>query len=805
MKILKFGGKSLSNGEGLNQVISIIKSKRAQNSDFVVVVSARDKSTDILESLLEKAKLGIDYSEEWSEFKKNQTEPCSDVNLDEEFKVLERTFEGVKLIEEYSLKVKDLVLAQGELMSAKLIAHMLEKQGINTIPVDSRKLFVTNSIFGSAHPYDKASKENTKDYFDSLPKNSLPIVTGFIASDEKGNTTTLGRNGSNYSASLLAKYLKADEVLNYTHVNGIYTANPDFVDDARIIRYLNYQEANELASFGTSVLHAKTIIPLIENNIPLRILNTFKPEDEGTLISNAVTKKGVKAISVEDNVAVIYIEGKGMLGKTGIDARIFTTLERENISIGVISQGSSERSVAFIVARENSGKTVSALRNEFNREVLNKDISEIYAIENVSVVTVVGQNLRSFSPAFQSLTRNNINILLTNSTLKGNNVSLVIDNNDILKAVNVIHSQIFGITKKINIAIFGKGTVGGTMIDQILESKDMIELRKEIRLNIFAIAGTQKILLNKEGISESWRTDYENSTCNNSSIDKIVSFAESNHLENLIAIDNTADKGFTDNYIKLIESGFDLISSNKIANTVSYNFYKELRNCLKQNNKQYLYETNVGAGLPLIDTIKLLHDSGENITRIKGVFSGSLSYIFNNFSDNDVPFESVLKEAIEKGFTEPDPREDLCGNDVARKLLILARELDLQNEFEEINIENLIPERLREGDAADFLSNLDKLNTPYSEIKSNQKPDHVLRYVGDLHGDLQQNKGILDVKLVSVPKNSSLGQLCGSNSIFEIYTESYGENPIVIQGAGAGAEVTARGVFGDLLRIAEKK
>ncbi len=805
MKILKFGGKSLSNGEGLKKVLSIIESKISENSKFIAVCSARDNTTDTLERILEKAKKGDDFTDDFQAFKKYQIEPANDVDLTAEFNILEKTFEGVKLIEEYSLKVKDLVLAQGEIISVKLISHILNLSGIKCTHVDSRDLFVTNSSYGSAHPFDDLSNKNTINYFNNIDKDTLPIVTGFIASDKRGNTTTLGRNGSNFSASLLAKYLNAEEVLSYTHVNGIYTANPDLVEDARIIRNLSYQEANELACFGTSILHAKTIIPLVENNIPLRILNTFKPDDEGTIISNVVTKRGVKSISIEDNVCVIYIEGKGMLGKTGIDARIFNTLEREKISIGVISQGSSERSVAFVVGQKNAKRTVSALRNEFDREISDNDISSIYSIDNVSVVTVVGQNLRSFSASYQSLTRNNIDILLTNNTITGNNISLVIENKNILKAVNVIHSQIFGIAKKINIAIFGKGTVGGTLIDQILKSHDKIEKRKETKLNIFAIVGTKKILFSKNGISSNWKQDYENSPIENSSIESVIEFAEQNHMENLIAIDNTADYNFINNYTTFIENGFDLISSNKIANTVSYDYYKELRNSLKQYNKQYLYETNVGAGLPLIDTIKLLHDSGESITRIKGIFSGSLSYIFNNFSLKDEPFDKTLKEAIDKGYTEPDPREDLCGNDVARKLLILARELDLENEFEEINIKNLIPEELRADDADTFLANLNKLNSTFDTVKANQKPDHVLRYVGDLHGDLQKKKGILDVTLVSVPKSSSLGQVCGSNSIFEIYTESYGDNPIVIQGAGAGAEVTARGVFGDLLRIADKK
>lgn len=382
-------------------------------------------------------------------------------------------------------------------------------------------------------------------------------------------------------------------------------------------------------------------------------------------------------------------------------------------------------------------------------------------------------------------------------------MSLVVKKEQLYKAVNVIHGQVFGVTKKINIAVFGKGLVGGTLIDQIIENTQSVLERRKIQLNVFAVANSKKVLLNKNGATKNWKQNLLENGDENASVDDIIAFAKKHHLENLIAVDNTASVNFVGNYIPLIEAGFDLVSCNKIANTLSFDFYKEVRAKLKEYKKQYLYETNVGAGLPLIDTIRLLHESGENITKIRGVFSGSLSYLFNNFSANNVPFSEVLKEAIDKGFTEPDPREDLGGNDVARKLLILARELDLENEFDEVNIKNLIPENLREGSPEDFLSKLDLLNEEYQTIKEQQEENHVLRYIGELSGDLSKEKGNLEVKLVSIPTNTPLGSLKGSDAIFEIYTESYGEQPIVIQGAGAGASVTARGVFGDILRLAK--
>ena len=590
---------------------------------------------------------------------------------------------------------------------------------------------------------------------------------------------------------------------NFTHVDGIYTADPELVADAHRIEQLSYNEANELANFGTNVLHAKTIIPLIEKNIPLRILNTFNNDNQGTLITAQPNKEGIKSLSVLENVALLNLEGRGLLGVTGVDARIFKALADNDISVSIISQGSSERGVGFVVDAGNATKAVHVLEKEFEKDFHSKDINKIAVDDDVVVISIVGQDLSTFHKPYNALIKNHVVPVLLNNTVTGKNVSLVVKKNQLHKALNVIHGEMFGISKKVNIAVFGHGLVGGTLIDQILASFHTIEERKKIRLNIFAVANSKKLLLNGKGVGNDWKRAIELSQ-HTSNVDEVIAFSDEHHLENLIAIDNTASADFVKNYNKLIENGFDLVSSNKIANTLSYDFYKKLREALNKNQKQYLYETNVGAGLPLIDTIRILHLSGENITRIRGVFSGTLSYLFNTFSSENRPFSEVLQETIDKGFTEPDPREDLYGNDVGRKLLILGRELDLQNEFADVEIHNLVPEQLRNSSIAEFLSKLNEFDDPYQTIKEQQKPGHVLRYVGDLHGDLQQDKGVLEVKLTSVPADSTLGQVKGADSIFEIYTESYGDRPIVIQGAGAGAAVTARGVFGDILKLTEK-
>ena len=802
MKVLKFGGKSLANGEGLNKVISIIENKVNAGEKITVVVSARGHATDELEDILNKAHKGRDYKLDFETFKNYQKAPFPAIDFSEEFLVLEKLFEGVSLLRDYSKKTKDEILAQGELLSIKLVSEILNQKGIKAKATDARQLIKTDDVFGNAQPISQLSKDNVKLYFKQNNNDTVNVVTGFIASNTKNETTTLGRNGSNYTAALLANYLDAEELQNYTHVSGIYTANPDLVEDAQKIRELSFSEANELANFGTTVLHAKTIIPLVEKNINLRILNTFNTDDEGTLITAKRSQKEVTSLSVLDNVALLNLEGRGLLGKSGVDARIFGALARKDISVSIISQGSSERGIGLIIDADQATQAVIALEREFEKDFYSQDVNNIHVVDDVSVISIIGIELSSFHKPFNALIKNQITPLLFNNTVTGRNVSLVVKKNQLHKAMNVIHGEVFGISKKINIAIFGHGGVGSALINQILKSKNEIENRKGINLNVFAIANSKQLLLNKKGVDANWNETIK-SVAIESSVEDIIAFAKTHHLENLIAVDNTSSANFYQNYIPLVEAGFDLVSSNKIANTISHDFYKELRVQLDAHNKQYLYETTVGAGLPLIDTIKLLHESGENITRIRGVFSGTLSYLFNNFSVQDKPFSQIVQETIDKGFTEPDPREDFSGNDVARKLLILARELDLQNEFEDVSVQNLIPEAYQNISVAEFLGQLNVLDEEFQNIKNNQKEGYVLRYVGDLSGDLSQDKGNLEVKLVSIPEDSTLGHVKGSDAIFEIFTESYGEQPIVIQGAGAGAEVTARGVFGDILRLSK--
>ena len=507
----------------------------------------------------------------------------------------------------------------------------------------------------------------------------------------------------------------------------------------------------------------------------------------------------IKEITFSKNKAIIKFGGRDFLGQVGVDGRIFKALTLARISVGMIAQQDAEQGISVLVNEADASQAVNCLIDEFEKERKSGDVSQIYSINNVSVL---GFESREIPKILSELSRNNIFPLILNHVAAKNRLNLVVTSSQDEKAKNIIEAELFSKPKTVHLAMIGHGKVGSELIGQVLRSAAEIRQRKKLDLRIVAVANSRKIAFSKEGFRENWNEQIAVAE-SPSNIDSLIEFSKQQQLENLIVVDNTASADFVKHYPHLAESGFDLVSSNKIFNTAPITEYRSFRHILAKKNKKYLYETNVGAGLPLIDTIRLLHLSGENITRIKGVFSGSLSYIFNEFSVRDVPFSTILQEAVAAGFTEPDPREDLSGNDVARKLLILARELDLSNELSDIRIQNLLPEALSARTREEFLNSLAELDERFQQIKEQQEPGYVLRFVGDLHGDLQQEKGELDVQLISVPAASALGQLKGSDSIFEIYTESYGAHPIVIMGAGAGAAVTARGVFGDILRLSE--
>lgn len=798
MKVLKFGGKSLQPGEPLNKAIEII-AEAAKEGQTAVIVSALGNSTDRLVELYEKTSRFDEVDEELNAFKRLQTMAIPELELEEEFEAL---IVDLDLVRKNGPSTENLsaILAYGELISAKVLTHMLQEQNLRAVFVDSRQLIkgsYTEADFTVDH---KQSNTLTTAYINALDDDNVPIITGFIASDENGRTATLGRNGSNYSTALIANYLNAEEVQNWTDVDGIYAASPKLVPEAQRIEHLSYKEAHELANFGASILHPKTIAPLMEKDIPLKIYSSFTGNKIGTTVSNEGGKTGIKAVSVIEDVALISIEGRGLLGKVGIDARIFTALSRNHISVRLISQASSERGIGFVVDAVDAPTATTILNEEFGYELLHGDVSKISFNLNMAIIAIVGRHNYSLEKAIKGLRRNKIWMHLISNSISGEHISLVVDNQDIRKAVNIVHSQVFGVIKTINLFAIGKGLVGGALIDQVLATSPEVEGRRNLRIRIVGVADSRRFTFNPMGLDKNWRQELSSSE-SSLDIQNIIEVLNDSALENIVLADNTSSQQIADWYPTFLKNQFDIVASNKKANSGPYENYAEVRNLLNRRGRLFNYETNVGAGLPIIDTIKYLYDSADQITRIKGVFSGSLSYIFNNYSVRREPFSKILLEAQKIGLTEPDPREDLSGEDVARKLVILSREIGLQVELADVSLENLIPEDFTTASSfTEFMSDSEKIDTVYQTLKDQLHSHEVLRYVAEL--DVLGEK--LSISLQKIAKDSPLGAIREADALFEIYTESYGDKPFIIQGAGAGGEVTARGVYSDLIRMGHK-
>lgn len=799
MKVLKFGSKSLVNGVRLNNSIEVIK-KANINYKVFVVISARSHTINTLKELLEKAVRGEDYRQKLDDLIAYQLEPIPDHSFNKEYDEIRRILDGVSLLGEYTLKIKDRLLAYGEVLSGVTVVNLLRKQGVSARFVDARGLIKTDERYGGAKVKIDISRENVKAFFHNSDRDTVEIITGAIASSENNHTTTLGRNGSNYSASLFANFLEVSEVEDWTTVDGIYSADPWMVPDARIIRNLSFKEANELANFGTEILHAKAIIPLIEKGIPIRILNILKPDDEGTLINEGIEDWGIKAVTAIENVALITVEGRGILGKVGVAGRLFSALSSVDINVKMISLASSERDIAFVIDAGDEYRAIEALEKEFAFELEFMDVSGINVDRDVAIVSLIGRSLSFFDKAYATLPKNNIHPYLLVNTINGENISIVISKSDLKKAVNVVHSQINNVPKKLNVIVFGVGDVSVAFMDQLIQSQERLMEKRNIAIKIVGIANHEKVLLHSEGIGADWEIRMESEGISNYTFYDIYKFIYENNLANVVVVDNTDSMEIVEHYPEFVERKYDIVAANKNANITEYSLYKNLRYLLRENRKNFFYATNIGAGLPLINALRIIQVSGDRVKKIRGIFSGTLSHIFNKFSEMDVEFSDVLNEAIELGYTEPDPREDLSGYDVARKMVILAREIGLAVDIDETILENLVPENLRENmDVDKFLRNEEKINKYFNKKKDILNKGEVLRYIGEI-----SDNGKLKAGLKVVPKESNLGEVKGADLLFEVYTELNGDTPFILRGTGVGDEIIAREVFSDLLRLAEK-
>lgn len=815
MKVLKFGGTSVGTVESINQVIQILQENLNEGRKIAVVYSAMGGVTN---RLIEIGKLAATSDLEYLQLLKsvedrhfaavrglidvkNQSSAIAKVKglLNE----LEDLLRGVFLIKELSARTNDFIVSFGERLSTTIVTEALKNRGIDAEYLDARKVIKTDDHFGYAEVIGDLTNELIRKHF--AQTNKLQCITGFIGSTIDGVTTTLGRGGSDYTGSIFGAALNATVIEIWTDVDGMLTSDPRKVKNAFTIPTITYAEAMELSHFGAKVIYPPSLTPAFQKNIPLRILNTFNHHHEGTLVSKTASTKeySITGISSIDDIALVNVQGGGMMGVAGVSAKLFSILAANKISVILISQASSEHSICFAVDPKTAYGVKEILEEGFATEISQGLVDNISIEQNLSVIAVVGEGMKSSTGTsgklFTVLGKNGINVVATAQGSSELNISVVIYKKDITKALNAIHETFFqvdGLT--LNLYLVGAtGLIGSTLLRQIQEQKEYLKQRKNLNIRLVGITNTKKMLLDEGGISlGNWKEELlEKGEIAN--IGSFVSDVQDLNLPYSVFVDCTADKNIVQYYYSLLSSSVSIVTPNKVANSGRYEQYFMLQKAAQKHGVKFLYETNVGAGLPIINTLQGLITSGDKINKIEAVLSGTLAYIFNNFKVGD-RFIDVVKEAKEKGYTEPDPRDDLSGQDVARKILILSREAGLKLEPEDVTIINLLNDACLNAPSVDaFFEELEKDNDRFEKLLQDaQANDEVLRFIATLDSD---NKASIGLKTVG--RSHPFFNLAGSENIISFTTERYKYNPLVVKGPGAGAEVTASGVFADIMSI----
>ena len=813
MKVLKFGGTSVANTENIARVLSIVQKK----DNCTVVVSALGGVTDrLLQAMEQAAHSDKAYKQVLTELEERHLEvirgfipPSKQSSLISFVKVelnhLETILDGIFMLEEVTPKAADKVASFGETLSTKLIEAAFIENKLDVRRIDGRELIET-SIQNSRQivNWTKTAENVTRLY--SASKAKITLVPGFVARNEAGENTTLGRGGSDFTAAILAHVLDAPSLEIWTDVSGMYTANPKIVAQATPIPHLSYLEAMELSHFGAKVIYPPTLQPLVEKNIPVYIKNTFAPDDAGTLVNGGENRQNgqvVKGISHIDNVSLVSLEGSGMIGIPGFSKRLFESLSREKINVIMITQASSEHSICIGLRSEDAQNAKAIIDEEFAFEISLNKVNPAVVEDEMVNVAMVGDQMKSHQgisgKMFSTLGANNVNIRAIAQGASERNISIIIAKKDTQKALNCLHEAFFEANiKELNLFVIGVGNVGSKLMEQIHQQQQYLQEMLQLRIRVIAMANSRTMLVSQNGIDLStWQDQLAKGEASN--VDAFFAHAKALNLRNSIFVDNTANEAIAKEYQRYLESNIGVVTCNKIACADQFTNYQTLKKTSRKYSSPFLFETNVGAGLPIIDTLSNLIASGDRIHKIQAVLSGSLNFVFNNFLSED-SFKEVVIQAQKEGYTEPDPKIDLSGVDVARKILILARESGLSIELEDIENNPFLPEEcLNTPDNDSFFASLDQHKAHFNNILAKAKENNArLKYVAQLEN------GKASVGLQEIPQGHDFYNLEGSDNIILFYTDRYSDQPLIVKGAGAGAAVTASGIFGDIIRIGKR-